>query len=444
MRPPLHIMVVDTDLERRGANLKAVDRIGHRATGVDSIDEVRQRRGRVTPDLLVFSEPCWADGGRQYVREQMEKGGVRVLIVGDSASLGRSPELMDQGAQGVLLYPLSTAELDRAFEALMTGPPATVFLTGEMETVGEDDEEEESIEEAPKLSPEERDAKRSKMRVQIQDLAGSLRSGKATISNISPIAMELQGLCASDEPPTLGTLVRKLEQDPNLAKSVLKASNTAAYRGMPAVLDLTAAGRRLGTRRMGEVAQMEAIKGAFTVKKETGWSKVLSKMWRTTVTTAHACRQMADRLGGANRGELYSMALFHNLGEILVIDLYRKMGEPAPSRGFVTGGLLEDMDKMHADLGALLLKSWGMPTSLAAIAMAHHDPSALPPGTPLARHAWLIGGCYRAVVAAGFDYKKPHSQGPPLEAAAAVLGVPGDAFREIAEASVEWWQTGRE
>jgi HD-like signal output (HDOD) protein len=441
MRLPVHIIVIDEEEERREANRQTVNRIGHRCTAVDNVNEIISRRGRLDPDLLLVSEGCWADGCREYVRDMATKGGLRVLIVGNERTMGRTPELLEQGSQGVLMFPLSTAELDRAVEALMAGPPAQVVFTGEFPV---ESGETEQIADAPKLSDEEKDRKRGKMREQIADLAGDLRSGRARLSEISPVAMELQGLCASDEPPSLAKLVYKIEQDPNLATSVLKASNTAAYQGMPAVLDLKAAGRRLGTRRMGEVAQMQAIKGAFSAKPASGWSKILSKMWRTTVTTAHAARMMSERAGGTGRGEVYSLALFHNLGEILVIDLYRKMGEKAPRDGFATGGLREDMDKMHADLGALLLRSWNMPTSVAAIAMAHHDPSKLPPGTPLTRHAWLIGGTYRAVVEAGFAYKKPHSEGPPLEAAAAVLGVPGDAFREVAELSIEWWQGGRE
>jgi len=442
MRLPVHIIVIDDDPERREANARTVDRIGHRCTAVDSVAEIVSRRGRLDPDLMLFGEACWADGGREFVRSLAAKGGCRVLIVGTERTLGRTPELLDQGSQGVLMFPLSTAELDRAVEALLAGPAAEVVITGDA-PIGTESQP-VPIASTPSLSEEERNTKRAAMKEQIKALAGDLRSGKTRLSEISPVAMELQGLCASDEPPSLGKLVHKIEQDPNLATSVLKASNSAAYRGMPGVMDLAAAGRRLGTRRMGEVAQTEAIRGAFTAKQTSGWSKLLSKMWRNTVTTAHASRMMADRLGGGGRGEVYSMALFHNLGEILVIDLYRNMGESPPRDGYAVGGLREDMDKMHGDLGALLLKSWKMPTSIAAIAMAHHDPSKLPSGTPLARHAWMIGGCHRAVVEAGFEYKRPHQEGPSLKAAAAVLGVAGDSFREVAEMSVEWWSGGRD
>jgi HD-like signal output (HDOD) protein len=425
----LHIIVLDEDPERREAARVMVDRIGHRCTALDTVQGVVSRRGRLVPDLLLFSEGCWSDGGSQYLLKEGDGAGFRVLILGSSGALSRLPELLDEGAQGVLPVPLSPAQLDAAVEVVMAGPPACA----EMERVGP----------RPSLSDCDKVDKRAAMREQVQVLAKDLREGRARLSAISPVAMELQTLCSGDDPPSLRQLVTKIEQDPNLATSVLKASNCVAYQGMPAVLDMAAAGRRLGLRRLGEVAQMEAIRGVFSAHRATGWSKLLSKMWRNTVTTAHACRLMADRLGGSSRGQVYSMALFHNLGEILIIDLYRSMGELPPKDGFAQGGLREDMDRNHQELGALLVKSWDMPATLAAICLAHHDPSQLPAGTPLARHAWLIGGCYRAVVEAGFTYKLGHGAEPPLEAASSVLGVGMTGFREVAEESVRWWQSGR-
>ena len=453
MRQPEHILVVEEDPDLLDRHLAAIDRVGHYGHGLLGLQEAHSRRGRMTPALILFSVDAWEEGGPDLIKAFAEKEKpCRVLVVGDHHALGRSPEYIDQGAQGVLLEPLSTAELDRAIDGLMLGPPADVLRAAE--------DEARRVEASPDPlakpkagdgdgdgdEADDPDAGRRKRRVRnkILKLADTLRKGEAQVSNISPVAMELQGLCAGDEAPSLSALVTKIEQDPNLAGAVLRASNTAAYRGMPSVVDLVAAGRRLGTRRMGEVAQMEAIKGAFVARKGSGWSRLLSRMWRNTVTTAHTARIVATDLGIAARGEIYSMALFHNLGEVLIADLYRQLGEPAPRTGYATGALREDMDRQHAALGALLLKSWGMPLTLARIAFAHHDPSVLPSGTPLSRHAWMIGGAFRAVVDAGYEYKAPsHDEGPPVASAAAVLGVSTNTFKEAAEEAIEWW-TGRD
>ena len=445
MRRPEHILVIEEDPVLLDQHLAAIDRVGHFGHGLLGLQEAHGRRGRLAPAMLLFSVDTWEEGGPDLVKAFADKDKpCRVLVIGDHHALGRSPEFIDQGAQGVLLEPLSTAELDRAIDGLMLGPPADVLQAAE--EAHKADAAPDPLAKPKAEGDDDPEAGRRKRRVRdkILRLADRLRKGEGEISNISPVAMELQGLCAGDEAPGLSALVAKIEQDPNLAGAVLRASNTATYRGMPSVLDLVAAGRRLGTRRMGEVAQMEAIKGAFVTKKGSGWSRLLSRMWRNTVTTAHAARIVATDLGIAARGEIYSMALFHNLGEVLIADLYKQMGEPAPRTGYATGALRLDMDKQHAALGALLLKSWGMPLTLARIAFAHHDPSVLPAGTPLARHAWLIGGSHRAVVDAGYDYKAPsHDEGPPVVVAAAVLGVTADTFTEAAEESIEWW-TGRD
>jgi HD-like signal output (HDOD) protein len=453
MRAPLHILVIEEDPDILEAHLKTLDRIGHFGHGIERVEDARGRRGRFSPEMMLFSVEAWEDGGPDLVKAFAERDKFcRVLLAGDHHALGRSPEFIDQGAQGVLLEPLSTAELARAVDGLMEGPPADVLAaaeerlrqTGEQAIVDDVDDDGDEAPAAPEPDDPEAARRRRKTRDRILKLADRLRAGEGKVTNISPVAMELQGLCSSDDAPSLNALVAKIEQDPNLAGAVLRASNTAAYRGMPGVVDLVAAGRRLGTRRMGEVAQMEAIKGAFVAKKGSGWSRLLSRMWRNTVVTAHTARKVAETMGLASRGEVYSMALFHNLGEVMIADLHRQMGEPAPRNGYVQGALKDDIDRQHPAIGALLLKSWGMPLALARIAFAHHDPSVLPSGTPLARHAWLVGGAHRAVIDAGYDYKKPaHDEGPPVAAAAVVLGVKASDFKEAAEESIEWW-TGRD
>jgi HD-like signal output (HDOD) protein len=249
--------------------------------------------------------------------------------------------------------------------------------------------------------------------------------------------MELQAMCA-EGPVSMSELVEKIEQDPNLAAATLRAANSVAYRGMPRVIDLYAAGQRIGTRRLGEVSQTEAIKGVYQGRKD-GWGKLLMKMWRHTVTTAHAARLLGEHLDLPNQGAIYSMALLHNIGEVLIVDLYRKADYEAPEDGIASGPLVKDMNSRHAALGALLLKSWDFPPALSSIALAHHDPSDLSDGTPLARHAWLIGALSSVAMAGPTLYKEVPDGGPPLPTAATVLGIRVDEFDRIIEAAHKWW-----
>jgi len=440
LQPPAAVLIIDPDDSHAQKIVQAVDRSGHIAVVAPSVDEAKARRGRRTIHLVLFTSAAWKQGGSKYVKLLAESSDpVRVAMVGSERLLRRAPEFASQGIQRQLTEPVSALEMLVTLDELLAGPPLS--LDGTEEEV--DEEEVEAPEPTPSsrteapVDSEEPWADPTEVRAQLHGLANDLRSGNANLKDISPVAIELQGLVGDPE-TTLPRLVEKIEQDPKLAAAILKASNAAAYRGMPNVLDLESAGRRLGTRRLGEIAQTEALRSAFTSGVK-GWSRLLSRMWRTTVVTAQTARDIAEKLGERNLGAVYTMALFHNLGEVLIIDLYQKLGYKAPRTGIADGALEREMDAQHTALGTLLLRSWRMPPSIAAIAFHHHDPGQLPAGTPVCRHAWMIGGAYRAVVEAGYEYKKTKNEGPPVAAAAAALGIKPEMFTDAAEAAIARW-----
>lgn len=452
MLPPANILIVDPDESHSQKIVAAVERAGHIALVAPSAEEAATRRGRRTIQVVLFTSASWKEGGAAFAKTLMEaEAGVRIALLGSSRLLRRAPEFQALGVQRFITEPVSSLEILVALDDLLEGPRAE--LEPEEEPADEAEEEEQEGagvgEDAPAvpsraaapLPPAEAWADPTEVRSQLHALAGDLRTGNANLKDISPVAIELQGL-VGDPDTTLAKLVEKIEQDPKLAMAILKASNAAAYRGMPSVIGIESAGRRLGTRRLGEIAQTEALRSAFTSGVK-GWSRLLSRMWRTTVVTAQVTRDIAERLGERNLGAVYTMALFHNLGEVLIIGLYQQLGYTAPRNGVADGALEREMNAQHTALGTLLLRSWGMPPSIAAVAFHHHDPAQLPSGTPVCRHAWMVGGAYQAVVEAGYDYKSGKEEGPAIASAAAALGIEPGFFTQAAEAGIARW-TGNE
>ena len=438
--PAQTVAIVHGDKEARERYVSELSRLGHAASAGEEPEDIRVGRGRKHPSMLLFSAKSWRSAGPAYVRKLAAKGAhTRVIVVGTARTLRGEEELRESGVQALLVDPVPALELDRQFESLLSEPPAVDGLgTEDLDTQrrGSGAGQTERTQSSKKRDSSDQSSA-SPMRAEVVALAETLRSGRARVSNISPVAMELQAMCA-EGPSSMKELVDKIEQDPNLAAATLRAANSVAYRGMPRVIDLHAAGQRLGTRRLGEVSQTEAIKGVYRGGGK-GWGRLLTRMWRHTVTTAHAARLLGERLDLPNQGAIYTMALLHNLGEVLIVDLYRKGGHEAPQGGIATGALLHDMNNRHSALGALLLKSWNFPPALASIALTHHDPSDLAEGTPLSRHAWLIGALASSLMAGPTKYKETPQGGPPLPTAAAMLGVRVEDFERTAEAAHKWW-----
>ena len=446
MLPPASVLIIDPDTDHAQKLVSAVDRAGNIAFVSPTVEEATARRGRRAVQVVLFSSIGWKNGGPEYVKTGVTGTQVhRVALVGSERLLRRFPEFASQGVQRILTEPVAAVEMLVAIDELLAGPPVSLD-PDEEEEVATPEASEASADSPPLAAAarsaapvelEEPWADKDEVRSHLHTLADDLRTGNSTLKDISPVAIELQGLVGDPE-TTLPRLVDKIEQDPRLAAAILKASNAAAYRGMPNVLDIESAGRRLGTRRLGEIAQTEALRSAFSSGVK-GWSRLLSRMWRTTVVTAQTAREVASKLGERNLGSIYTMALFHNLGEILIVDLYQNLGYAPPRNGMAEGALAREMEAQHCALGTLLLRSWRMPPSIAAVAFHHHDPGQLPSGTPVCRHAWMVGGAYRAVVEAGYEYKRSKAEGPPVVEAAAALGIKPEVFKVAAEAAIARW-----
>ncbi len=425
MRAPEGVLVISTNDELRRRVLEAVGRAGHAGIGVRTVQQAGGRQGRMAANLVVLDRKAWEAGGDSLIREE----GPRLLMVADPAAMRRKLVFEESGIEWMLTTPVSDLELFIAIDEVLGRErrrPVSKGRTSGPEAAPPDSESREGDESSP-----------AEVVAAVHKLANALRAGKASLSNISPVAVDLQGV-VGDPDMGVADVIAKVERDPKLVAELLRAANSAAYRGMPKVLDLGDAGRRLGTRRLGEIAQREALRGAFR-SPHKGWARVLGRMWRNTVVTAEAARTLGERMELRNLGALYTMGLFVDIGQVLVVDMARGLGWSPPADGVPRGQLALELKGRHAALGTLLLKSWGLPASMLAISLHHHDPGKLPSGTPVARHAWLLAGVSSAVSAAGFEPWEGEYGGPDPKLAAAALGIPVEWLTTAVGSAMDDW-----
>lgn len=446
IRPPAPLWLIDADAERLSVALRAVRRLGHTLASAASIEDARGRTGKQTPAVVLVSLEIWRTAGAPWLRALQERGArTRFVVFGDDRVERDRDRLVEEGVQAILRWPLSTAELDACVDEQLEAadneaqrPSDGVDrrkVSGEyLAAAGSPTMTYSSLPAVGDRSPH------PAMREAVRELAEELRAGRVRIQGVSASAVDLQRVLA-DHRTSLTAIVQHVERDPQLASAVIRASNAAQYRGRGVVTNLADAGRRLGVRRLAEVSQMEAVRGVFS-SKDRGWTKLLTAMRRNTLCTAYAARHVAERMRDTQASTVYTMGLFHNLGELLVLDLYQRLGLDAPVEGVAAGALRADMDSQHTALGALLLKSWNMPAPLVAVAFAHQDPSIYPSGTPVNRHCWMVAGAYHAMSALA-PYKDEHREAPGLSACATALGQEVALFEEAAAKANEWWTQGQ-
>jgi putative nucleotidyltransferase with HDIG domain len=217
-----------------------------------------------------------------------------------------------------------------------------------------------------------------------------------------------------------GDIAEAVEADAALAMAVMQAANNGnGPRGragsVPAAVEV------LSAERVGAIA--ERIETYDSLSPGAAGER-LERFRRH----AMAVRMAADRIGEVarvpERDELAVTALFHDVGRLVLGELYgQEFGVEAGQDDDPDERLRRERRELgidHALVGAVLIRRWGLPASIASAVERHHAPEA--DGMAAAvRLADLV-----VHVAAG-------ARVPPeaLRAAAGRLGIEDDALRAL-------------
>lgn len=182
----------------------------------------------------------------------------------------------------------------------------------------------------------------------------------------------------NDEDATLSDISTLIETDPAMATRVLRFANSAYYGMQGKVASLKHAAHILG---FTQIAQMFEIVGSAEMlgSKLKGYGFDALVLWRHSLFTASAARQIAETVNPALEHEAFTSALIHDVGKIVldpfVLDkkslFAKKMEEKKSSMLFVERELL-GID--HAQAGYAVCRTWHLPSILSNAILYHHTP----------------------------------------------------------------------
>jgi len=179
-------------------------------------------------------------------------------------------------------------------------------------------------------------------------------------SRLSPFARP-----DGDSIHTFSEIVHEIEAEPTLAALALREANSHGSDSPTSKLAVACA--RLGENRLREtLAQMNV--GA-ELNNES------ARLWEHSLRAAEAARLLAEQTGIMCADDAYLLGLLHDLGEVLLLDLF-----PAEMSQMESVAQEERSDHEirvfgvdHAQVGQWLLESCGIPRPLTAAVQTHHD-----------------------------------------------------------------------
>ncbi len=181
-----------------------------------------------------------------------------------------------------------------------------------------------------------------------------------------------------DPDVNINRLIQRIEYDPGLTSNVLRLANSSYFAGPRSIASLRDAIVRLGTRRILQLVITSAV-APLARKPVRGYDLSAGQLLEHSVAVAVAAEQLAALLPVRAPDHLFTAALLHDLGKIVLGTFLRVRVEPVTKLAFEEGLSFDEaerrvLDTDHAEVGALLLAEWGLPSSIVDVVAQHHHP----------------------------------------------------------------------
>jgi putative nucleotidyltransferase with HDIG domain len=206
----------------------------------------------------------------------------------------------------------------------------------------------------------------------------SLQYLLAEIQNLKPIpAVTHQLLAVVDNPgSSMEDMANVIQYDPVMTANVLRTCNSAYFGLKHPAESIKDAVNMLGTDQVIELVLLKSGAAHFSGSQE-GYGLEEGEMWRYSVSSAVIAKQMAAKLGLANKNTIFTAALVKDIGKIIlekyvarvrhkILDLVEK--ENLSFREAEKKVLGID----HAELGAMIAKTWKFSPKMVKIIRHHH------------------------------------------------------------------------
>jgi putative nucleotidyltransferase with HDIG domain len=171
-------------------------------------------------------------------------------------------------------------------------------------------------------------------------------------------------------------LIDAIESDSGLTIAVMRAANNG---GGPV-------GRCEGVREAVEALTFEGVKTiaasltTYDVFEAPGAATQRSERFRRhAISVRDAAERIADQVRIENRDQLAAAALLHDVGRLVLAELYRGFDateDPLATPGDRLRHERRELGIDHTLVGAVLTRRWGLPATVAAAIERHHAPDA--------------------------------------------------------------------
>lgn len=205
----------------------------------------------------------------------------------------------------------------------------------------------------------------------------------AQIKDLPPmpgIVQRLLGLL-SDPQVSAASLIETVQLDQALTANILRVCNSAYFGTRGRITSLRQALAMLGNHHLLNIVVSQSS-AAYFDRRNKGYDMARGELWRHAIGAALASQILVRRLGGQGDPMLYTAALLHDLGKVVlnefVAEAFQEIKALVSARGCAFSEAEREVIGIdHAELGARICELWNFPPALVEAIRCHHDPDAV-------------------------------------------------------------------
>lgn len=197
------------------------------------------------------------------------------------------------------------------------------------------------------------------------DIVGAIKSDRLVLPTLPEVALRVREV-AEDPEASIDQLSKVIGKDPSLSARIIKVANSPLLRASQVIEDLKMALMRLGIEYTCNIATGLAMEQMFQATSDL-IDKRLREVWTRSSEIAGMCHVLCKISTNLRPDQATLAGLIHKIG-VLPILTYAE-DNPSLLRDSLT--LDTVIERLHAPIGDLILKTWDFPAELAHIPSLH-------------------------------------------------------------------------
>lgn len=169
-----------------------------------------------------------------------------------------------------------------------------------------------------------------------------------------------------------------ITRNPLLSAKILRVANSPFYGMEKKMNSISHAIMIIGLVNLRGIIYREGIMNALN-RGDHHDVVVMQELWQHAQYTSLCASHLYYLFNGLNRGVLFTTALLHDIGKMILMELPRLTGESVPTRPYGPDWTLAEEDECyginHTLVGRLALQHWGLSETMIGAIAHHHDPA---------------------------------------------------------------------